>query len=62
VVWYHSLREANLVDVTPTNDDMFEDWWLTARARFRDKEQKCFDILEISTILINNVSAMQLVS
>jgi hypothetical protein len=27
-VWYQSLREANLEVVTPTKEDMLEEWWL----------------------------------
>jgi hypothetical protein len=42
-VWFYSFREANLEDVTPTVDDRLEEWWLSARARFRDSERRDFD-------------------
>jgi hypothetical protein len=42
-VLFHSLRQADLFDVTPTVEDRLEDWWLTARARFRDRERQDFD-------------------
>jgi hypothetical protein len=75
-VWFHSLREANLLDVTLTVDDMLEEWWLTAKARFRDKERRGFDARVMltcwslwkqqNTRAFNNpnqqCSAMQLVS
>jgi hypothetical protein len=28
-VWFWSMRDMNLLDVTPSNDDRLEDWWMT---------------------------------
>jgi mannosylglycoprotein endo-beta-mannosidase len=42
-VWFSSLRNANLPDVTPENEASLEDWWLNARTRVLERDRKAFD-------------------
>jgi hypothetical protein len=43
-VWYWSMQQASLPDVTSTNDDRLEEWWTKARARIPKKDVKSFDV------------------
>jgi hypothetical protein len=29
-VWFWSMRQANLPDVTPANEDKLEEWWMSS--------------------------------
>jgi hypothetical protein len=42
-VWFLSMSQANLPDVTPANEDKLEEWWMRSRARVRSRERKTFD-------------------
>jgi hypothetical protein len=37
------MRQANLSDVTPVNEDKLEEWWMQSRVRVRSSERKTFD-------------------
>jgi hypothetical protein len=42
-VWFWSMRQANLPDVTPSTEDKLDEWWLQARKRVQASNRKAFD-------------------
>jgi hypothetical protein len=48
-VWFRCLRGLELQVQEPRQKSTLEDWWGTARARFRSKERKSFDSFVILT-------------
>jgi hypothetical protein len=42
-VWFLSMRDANLPDVTPSSEDQIGEWWLTLRQQVETRQRRAFD-------------------